>query len=140
MKTDRIDIRIDSELKDKAKAIHLNFTEVVEQAVKEKITREDGSWMVFLVIKPYAIIRTSMGYVVGKIEDTSMNLTKLSRDNFTGEETYHPNLHQALSQLSERLLLDKLTDSCKNKPLELHELAKLIEEHHKYFVKLVWGM
>lgn len=133
--------RIESELKTKAQAQRLNISEAIEIALKDKIKDNDKITLI-LQVEKYGISLVPNNWVVGRISEPSQSQAEGNRKDFfdANTQTYHATLHQALIELSKRLLEDKLKTACKDSPLELKELAKLINEHHAYFLNLVKGM
>lgn len=141
MVKDKLNLTIECGLKQKAEAQNLNISEAVEQILKEK-TKDTTKTTKVLEIEKYGITLISNNWVVGVLSDGSMVEGNIASNEYLvpNTQTYHPNLNQALIQLSKRLIEDKIKGACREKPLELKELALLIKEHHIWFVSLVRGL
>lgn len=129
-------VEIDKNCKDKAKEENINISEDTEATLEEKTETEE--LRTILVVDKYGIRLTQNNYIVGK-KNPKYNPADKRSQEFV-KATFHPTLHQALIQLSKRILEDKLKDACREKPSELKELANLIKEHHEYFVSLTKGL
>ncbi len=116
---DRLNLTVEEGLKQKAEAQNLNISEAVEQVLKEKTKDPDKSTLI-LQVEKYGISIIPNNYVVGRLRNAPVASiegvgTKITGIFDNGTETYHPNLHQALIQLSKRLLIDKLKKECKER-------------------------
>ena len=130
--------RVDKTLIAKAKEQNLNISEAIEEALKEKTSTREKSPIV--VVEKYGILFDARNFIVAR-KNTSISQTdNLGREFDAQTYSFHPNIHQALINLSNRLLTDKLKVTCKDNPLELKELARIIQDHHKWFVDLVKGI
>ncbi len=133
--------RIDKTLLQKAKNLKLNISESIEEVLKNKTEDVSKSTLV-LQIEKYGISLIPNNWVVGRLSNAFLSQAQgVGKDFYdTGTQTYHSTLHQALIQLSKRLLEDKIKTSCKERPIDLNELLTLIEKHHEYFIDLVKGI
>lgn len=123
---DKLTLSIDKEIKDKAKSC-MNISEEVENILKEKTSDErtvevlkEGKYTVALIPSNWIVYES--------FNDRKFNMT------------FHPTLCQAIVQLSKRLFEDKIGIACCDKTIELNELIKLVEEHHRYILNLTRGI
>lgn len=98
--------------------------------VNERQERETTT--VILIESGYGILQIPRNYVVARLKDSTASM-EANRSNFD-ESTYdyYPDLRQALVGLSNRLLANKLKKNCKDKALQLQEVANILKEHHNY--------
>mgnify|MGYP001245847130 CR=1 FL=1 len=112
----------------------------IAAAVPEKV-RDSSTTTMVVQIEGYGIGLTASNWIVGKIAKSTNPIEALGEKMFdSGTNSYHICLSHALQALSKRLMADKLKVACKDRPLELKELAKLIKSHHEWFVGLVEGI
>lgn len=135
---EHLNASIEKGLKKQAKDMGLNISEAIEQTLRDK-TKDIDKTVLILHVEKYGISLIPNNWVVGRLSNAYLSQAEgVGKDFYdTGTQTYHPTLHQALIQLSRRLLEDKLRKECKDKPTELRELANLIQEHHEWFINLV---
>lgn len=136
--------RISKELKDKAKEHNITVSDALEKALIVRAKDTTISTLI-ITVERYGVSLMPNNFVVGRLSDAFLNpiegdQTKIREFFDTSTITYHPSLHQALIRVSKRLFEDKLKIVCKDKPLELIELSRLIKEHHAYIVGIVEGM
>jgi hypothetical protein len=106
--------------------------------VKDK-DAEDSQNTVILVESGYCLMQNSRNYIIAMLKDPKSPIDANTRNFGTLDYTYHMTLSHALIELSKRLLNSKLKNACKEKPLQLKELADLIKAHDEYFKKLTQG-
>lgn len=141
-KTEMLSGRVTKEQKEQVTKLGVSISDAIQAALDEKT--KDPSNTTTLVFKEgkYGIFLMANNWIVSKVIDASESHVEARGKEIVsnGSQSYHPSLHQALTKLSNKLLEDKLKRACKDKPLELKELAQMIRDHHDYFVGLVKGM
>jgi hypothetical protein len=133
--------RISKELKEQAKEQNVSLSDAIEQALSTK-SKDTANTTLILRVEKYGISLMANNWVVGRVSEGNENPVEGARKEIfdSSTQSYHPTLHQALVKLSKRLFEDKVKVACKDKPLELNELANIIKEHHAFFVDMVKGM
>lgn len=77
---------------------------------------KEGKYVVSIDGRNYTVSQ-----IKGDTEEINSNLN-----------TYHISIDQAIQEVSRRMLNDKLTIACKDKPMSLLELSMTIKAHEKY--------
>ena len=97
---------------------------------------EDRS-VVILAESGYGILKVPMNYVVSKLKVNVTSPTDPKSDDFDASTyEYYSTLSSALVGLSNNLIEKKLKLACKERPLELKELADLIKNHNQSLSKI----
>jgi len=88
----------------------------------------------------YGILLIPNNWVVAELNKGTTSQACVRGEDFgTNSYTYHANIQQAIINLSDRLVKDRIKDKAANRPLELRELVELMHEKDAFMRKAILG-
>ena len=85
------------------------------------------------------ILADARNWVVAELNDGTNSIELNTKDFNAASYTHHANIRQAIINMADRMLKERLKKECANKPLELRELVEIINEKDRWIRKAIMG-
>lgn len=80
----------------------------------------------------YCIVIDGKNYTVSEYRPVRSQIQPDREEINSDLNTYYISLSSALLEISRRMLNEKLTKACKDKPMDIHKLADTIKDHNMH--------
>lgn len=88
----------------------------------------------------YGLILDGKNWMVAQFKDTGAKTVEDRRGVFLDSSySYHANIQQAIINMANRMQNDRISEACRNKILNLKELASIMQEKDAWMRKTILG-
>lgn len=85
------------------------------------------------------ILLDSRNWGVAELNKAANSIEVNTKDFNPNSYTYHVNIRQAIIEMADRMVKDRIRKGCEGKPLELRELVDIVKEKDQWMRKAIMG-
>lgn len=85
------------------------------------------------------ILLDARNWAVAELNSGRTGIERNTDDFNSRSYSYHANIQQAIINMADRMVKDRIRKACANKPLELRELVNIMREKDQWMRKAILG-